>query len=57
MTFNEFYEEVMQQKVPVLARGGKFTMSTETFRKYLKMAYEQGARSKQMDSLFGSLFK
>jgi hypothetical protein len=54
--FNEFYEE-MQGKIPVLARGGRFTMSAATFRKYMEIAYEKGATSKQMDKLFGSLFK
>jgi hypothetical protein len=54
--FNEFYEE-MQGKIPVLARGGRFTITTESFRKYMKIAYEKGATSKQMDKLFGSLFK
>jgi hypothetical protein len=42
--FNEFYEE-MQGKINVLARGGRFTMSAATFRKYMKMAYEKGVAS------------
>jgi hypothetical protein len=42
--FNEFYEE-MQQKIPVLARGGRFTITTESFRKYMKIAYEKGVAS------------
>ena len=56
MTFDEVYKE-MQEQVPVLSRGGKFTISTDNFRKYMKIAYEKGATSKQMDKLFGSLFK
>ena len=56
MTFNEVYEE-MQEKVPVLSRGGKFTISTDNFRKYMKIAYDKGATSKQMDKLFNGLFK
>jgi hypothetical protein len=55
-SFNEAYQEI-QEQVPVLQRGGKFQISTENFRKYMKIAYDKGATSKQMDKLFGSLFK
>lgn len=55
MSFEELWE-VVKQKNPKMD-SGKVNMSVESFKKALKLAYDQGAKQKEKDSNFSNMFE